>query len=156
MTLFLSRNQLNTIYAHADRAYPDECCGLMLGRLTSEGRFVEDLWAVENSWNAEAAQELADDPGFSKARRYWIAPQEMLTVMRGARERNLEIIGVYHSHPDNPAVPSECDRRLAWAQYSYLIVSVPEGIASDAQSWALDDRHQFQPEPICFTTPTRM
>jgi proteasome lid subunit RPN8/RPN11 len=71
-----------------------------------------------------------------------------MSVQRDGRERNLDIIGIYHSHIDHPAVPSECDRRLAWSSYSYVIVSVVHGKASDLKSWCLDDQHQFQPEPI--------
>ena len=156
VSLFLSHAQLHTIYAHADRTYPDECCGLLLGNLTAGNKIVTDLWAMENAWDAAAADDLADDPHLNKTRRYWIAPQEMLAAIRAARARHLEIVGVYHSHPDHPAIPSEYDRQLAWAQYSYLIVSVPEGIASDARSWVLDDRHQFQPEPLLLTAPARM
>jgi proteasome lid subunit RPN8/RPN11 len=72
----------------------------------------------------------------------------MLQVQRSARERELEIIGIYHSHPDHPAVPSECDRRLAWPVYSYVILSVQSGQVMACQSWRLDDQHQFQPEAI--------
>jgi proteasome lid subunit RPN8/RPN11 len=72
----------------------------------------------------------------------------MLMAMREARNCSLEIIGIYHSHPDHPAVPSECDRQLAWPQYSYIIVSVAQGYAAESKSWILDDTHQFQPEPI--------
>jgi proteasome lid subunit RPN8/RPN11 len=68
-------------------------------------------------------------------------------LLRSA-DRNLDIIGIYHSHPDHPAVPSEFDRAIAWSQYSYIIVSVQQGKACDLKSWSLDDDHQFQPEEI--------
>ena len=92
----------------------------------------------------------------TKGYHYWIAPEEMLAAMKDARQRNLEIVGIYHSHPDHPAVPSECDRRLAWSQYSYLIVSVLQGKATNAQSWVLDENHQFQPEAIHSIEGSRM
>lgn len=161
MSLTLAADHLEAIKSHAERTYPHECCGLLIGNLTAEGRVVSDIWITENTWTADVAEELSDGlpasqlPA-SKAHRYWIAPEEMLAAMKDARQRNLEIVGIYHSHPDYPAVPSECDRRLAWSQYSYLIVSVLQGNAIDAQSWVLDENHQFQPEAIHRTECPRM
>lgn len=148
MPLLLSRENLRVIHAHAERSYPNECCGLLMGYLTEDGRAVIDVWVTENSWTAEVADNLADGLPSSKTHRYWIAPAEMLAAMKDARQRDLEIIGIYHSHPNHVAVPSECDRRLAWAQYSYAIVSVMQGRAVDTQSWVLDENHQFQPEAM--------
>ena len=88
------------------------------------------------------------NPEGSKRNRFSIAPQVMLQMQKAARERHLDIIGIYHSHPDNPAVPSEFDRAIAWSSYSYIIVSVEQGQATDLNSWTLDEDHQFQPEEI--------
>jgi proteasome lid subunit RPN8/RPN11 len=115
-------------------------------------RQVVEVWPVQNAWGDEVARELSGavqgDLPLSKTRRYWIDPKEMLASQRYARDRHLTIIGIYHSHPDHPAVPSECDRRLAWSDYSYLIVSVCQGSAQNLLSWRLDPSHQFQPETI--------
>ncbi|WP_421657941.1 Mov34/MPN/PAD-1 family protein [Leptothermofonsia sp. ETS-13] len=148
MSLTLNRKHLDAINHHAERTYPDECCGLLIGRLTETGRVVSEIWTTENTWTQEVADEMGDGLLASKTRRYWIAPQEMLAVMKAARQQGLEIVGIYHSHPDHWAIPSECDRRLAWPQYSYLIVSVVQGKVINAQSWALDDHHQFQSETL--------
>lgn len=141
-------DHLQAIQAHAKQAYPNECCGLMLGRSDSQGKTLVDLRAVANTWNEQVAEDMGADASLTTARRYWIAPEEMLAAMRDARSRNLEIIGIYHSHPDHPAVPSECDRSNAWPQYSYLIISVKHGEAGEFYSWLLDDQHQFQSEKI--------
>ena len=151
MALKLSSDQLQAIQFHADRAYPNECCGLLLGHMETADTVVVTVRPVENSWSEEVA-DLADR-ALTPARRYWIAPEEMLAAMREARDRHLGVIGIYHSHPDYPAVPSECDRALAWPHYSYVIVSVQQGKSEDCRSWVLDDRHQFQPQPLCITAP---
>ncbi len=142
MVLKLDPAHLQAIVAHAESTYPEECCGLLLGIADSTDNIVVEVKPVENRWSAEPA------PSFDKTRRYEIAPQSMLAVMRDGRDRNLTIVGIYHSHPDHSAVPSECDRQLAWQHYSYVIVSVDRGCAIDWQSWSLDDAHQFQPEEI--------
>jgi proteasome lid subunit RPN8/RPN11 len=77
----------------------------------------------------------------------------MLIAMRDARDRGMDIIGIYHSHPDHPASPSECDRQLAWPQYSYVILSIERGEVRELYSWQLDDYHQFQPEELIVLDP---
>ncbi|ARV60465.1 hypothetical protein BZZ01_19120 [Nostocales cyanobacterium HT-58-2] len=145
----LSPQHLQTICTHAETTYPDECCGIIVGYLTSEGKTVVEIMPTENAWNAETA---ADFPGektsLSKRRRYAIAPLVMLQAQKEARDRKLDIIGIYHSHTDHPAIPSEFDRQCAWQEYSYIIVSVHSGKAGDMRSWILDDNHQFQQELI--------
>jgi proteasome lid subunit RPN8/RPN11 len=151
-TLKLLSYHLQAIQAHAERTYPEECCGLLLGELRGDTKILVDVLPTENSWDAQAATFQAIEGSVqlesSKRRRFSIAPTVMLKAQKDARDRNLNIIGIYHSHPDHPAIPSEFDRAIAWQQYSYIIVSVQEGKAIDLKSWSLDDEHQFQPEEI--------
>lgn len=138
---------------HGQSTYPEECCGLLLGTLApSDGSHkVQQIQPLQNQW-VPAAQAVTDGDllgaADSRRRRYWIDPKDLLVAQRDARDRNWVILGIYHSHPDHPAVPSECDRALAWPEYSYVILSVVQGTVVDCQSWRLDDHHQFQPEPI--------
>ncbi|MDX2239603.1 MAG: M67 family metallopeptidase [Leptolyngbyaceae cyanobacterium bins.302] len=148
MSLTLNADHLQAMRSHAEAAYPNECCGLMLGRMHEDDKDVVEVQAMDNGWNSNAAQALGDTAALGRAKRYWINPQDLLTVMRTARNRGLDVIGVYHSHPDHAALPSECDRRLAWQQYSYIILSVQSGTVQDVQNWQLDEHHQFQPEAI--------
>lgn len=150
MILKLLRQHIQTIYTHAETTYPEECCGIIFGHLTSEGKTVVEVMSTENAWNAETAADFPKDDtlDYSKKQRYAIAPQVMLQAQREARERNLNIVGIYHSHTDHPAIPSEFDRQCAWQEYSYIIVSVQNGKASDIKNWCLDDNHQFQQEAI--------
>ncbi len=158
MVLQLQTKHQEQIAAQAEQLYPEECCGLMIGLLDRssqpETRRVVEIWPTHNTWTADVLEcngiedntSESSDPG--KKRRFWIDPKELLAAQKYAREHNLDIIGIYHSHPDHVAVPSECDRAFAWPQYSYLIVSVQQGNAQDYQSWTLDDQHQFQAEEI--------
>jgi proteasome lid subunit RPN8/RPN11 len=155
--LYLSRNQLKQLFIHATQTYPEECCGLLIGRLerqpNGEIRRLVEVRQTENAWDESAAASIAAiTPNFqlkpTKNHFYWIDPKEMLNAQRDARQQHLDIIGIYHSHPDHPAVPSESDRSLAWAHYSYVIVSVQQGAAVDVKCWSLDENHQFQAEEI--------
>lgn len=129
---------------------------------------VIEIWPTANAWSPEAAEQLSNQLAApptlaapdAKTRRYWIDPRELLNAQKYARDqtdrildhrdgsRHFDIIGIYHSHPDHPAQPSECDRACAWAEYSYIIVSVQQGHAQDLLCWKLNDRHQFEAEAI--------
>jgi proteasome lid subunit RPN8/RPN11 len=136
------------IHNHAETTYPEECCGLILGHLTDAGKTVIEVIPTENAWNNQADNFPGANKINNTRRRYAIAPEIMLQVQKQARDRSLNIIGIYHSHPDNSATPSECDRLYAWPEYSYIIVSVQNGKAGQLQSWSLDDSHHFQAESI--------
>lgn len=166
MALQLDAEHLKIIFEHAERVYPEECCGLLLGQSPVsnasqqlENKQVVAIWTTHNAWDADAEASLAEispDSGhhsLTKSRRYWIDPRDMLEAQRYARDRKLDIIGIYHSHPDHPATPSECDRAAAWHQYSYMIVSVQHGRAKHVLSWTLNDDNQFQIEEIQTAVP---
>ena len=151
--LKLHSHHLQAIQTHAESTYPEECCGLLLGQRKGDAKTLIEVLATENSWDDEAADAFESIEGSaelesSKRSRFSIAPEVMLKAQKDARDRQLDIIGIFHSHPDHPAVPSEFDRAIAWQQYSYIIVSVQQGKAIDLKSWSLDDEHQFQPEEI--------
>lgn len=153
MSLRLTVEHLRLICTHAESTYPYECCGLLLGKLSQNDKILVEAIATENDWNPTAAADFqAIEPnlnlGTDQNTYYTIAPEVMLKVQKEARDRQLDIIGVYHSHPNHPAIPSEFDRVCAWQTYSYIIVSVLQGKAGDVLSWSLDDNHQFQPEEI--------
>lgn len=137
----------HTIYNHATSTYPHECCGLILGYLVDGVKTVVEVIPTANVWNS-VAENFAVDSTHSTERRYAIAPEVMLNTQRVARDRNLNIISIYHSHPNYPAIPSECDRLYAWPGYSYIIVTVKDGVIGEMNSWCLDDCHQFQAETI--------
>ena len=134
----ISSEQLNEIREHGVRDHPYECCGLLLGRFTAEGKVVRETYPISN-----AREESA------KRNRFLIMPEELMRGERYARDRDLEVVGFYHSHPDCPAVPSQYDLEHAWPTYSYIIVSTTATEAKDLFSWEQEpDRSKFNPEEI--------
>jgi proteasome lid subunit RPN8/RPN11 len=145
----ISPEHLQSILTHAQSTYPEECCGIMLGKINNDGKTVVEVWATENAWEEEKWEEFPASGGVrSKNSTFAIAPEDIIKAQKTARDRQLQIIGFYHSHPDHPAIPSEMDRAIAWAVYSYIIVSVSEGKALEVRSWCLDEAHQFQEEEL--------
>jgi proteasome lid subunit RPN8/RPN11 len=147
-SIALSDSHLLSIRSHAENTYPEECCGLLLGRVADDVKTLIEILPTDNAWSSEAEENWPEQAGLTERRRYAIKSEDMLRAMKHGRDRNLEIVGIYHSHPDCPAVPSECDRTMAWAQYSYIIVSVRQGSSEDLRSWSLDAEGNFQAEEI--------
>ena len=85
----------------------------------------------------------------SPRNRFSVTSDDVRDAEKVAREKGIDVIGWYHSHPDHPAAPSQYDRDHAWPWYSYIIVSVANGEPEDMTSWRLtDDRSQFLPEGV--------
>ncbi len=128
------------IHQHLESGYPNEACGVMLGK---DGVITEIV---------SADNERVDLPasGSESARnRYLIDPLRYMKIEREADKRGLNVLGIYHSHPDVAARPSQFDLDHAWPNFSYLIVSVCKGKAVESHSWQLrDDRSQFDQEEI--------
>lgn len=153
MVIKVTANHLQAIQAHAENTYPDECCGFLMGEIAEDVKTLVEVWPTENAWNPEMVEtlpemEFGDKLERSRRDRFFIAPSAMLKAMKQGRDRHLTIIGIYHSHPDHPAIPSECDRALAWPQYSYIIVSLCQGKVKDLRNWSLDGEGNFQSEEI--------
>lgn len=130
------------VHSHLCRAYPEEGCGVLLGRETAGRREIEQVIGFDN---------VRED---SRHNRYLISPEQFLAAERQARTAGLDVIGIFHSHPDHPSRPSAFDLDHAWPWYSYLIVSVEQGEVKDAHAWRLtDDRSRFEPEDLVLDAP---
>jgi proteasome lid subunit RPN8/RPN11 len=82
-------------------------------------------------------------------RRYVIDPLELLHADDEARDRGLDLIGIYHSHPNHPAAPSEFDRSRATPWYSYVILSIVDRKPREIAAWRFDDStKRFEPEEL--------
>ena len=151
MALIISPAQINIIYRHAEQFYPEECCGILLGTIDRISKTIVEVIPTDNVWMPPQSIDEpadADEVTRTKTSRYAIDPQAIFHAQKRGRDLQLEIVGFFHSHPDYPAVPSMCDRDLAWDIYSYPIVSVINGKATDFKSWVLDSGGIFQPEEI--------
>lgn len=138
MPLKIGRGDVGHIHRHAREAYPEECAGALVGMDVGGGmKIVVDVWRAENVHEEE------------RSRRFLIEPEQIREFERRAAERDMDVLGFYHSHPDHPAEPSEYDRQHAWPYYSYVIVSVSGDEIREMRSWRLkDDRSGYDEEEI--------
>ena len=141
MTLVISKELLDQIHAHGEKAYPEEGAGFLLG---NDGK-VEQILPLENSREDGARHN-----------RFLITPEDYLHAEITADRLGLSLIGVFHSHPDHPNRPSEYDREWAQPFFSYIITSVNQGKAIESRSWRLlEDRSRFEEETIQLSQPQR-
>ena len=124
--LKLTRHDYDSLRYHGEETYPYECCGILLGHVDDRTRVVTSI--------ARAGNTRTD----SAHNRYNIDPKELVRIQREGREREEDIIGFYHSHPDHPAHWSSTDLAEAhWFGCSYVITSVEKGKAAITNSFEL-------------------
>lgn len=139
--LRIGQTDLDALRAHGEETYPHECCGVLLGRMEEDVRHVVEIVRCGNT-----RDDRPQD-------RYHIDPRDLVRIQRQGRERHLDIVGFYHSHPDHPARWSQTDLAEAhWIGCSYVITSLEHGRAVTTNSFALlgadeEDKH-FSDEPV--------
>lgn len=136
---------LERIHSQGEAAYPEEGAGLMLGEISQDQRRVMEILALPN---------VREDT--ARHNRYLLSPEDYLKGEAEADRLGLDVLGVFHSHPDHPNRPSEFDRQWAWPNFSYLITSVMMGTARESRSWRLtEDRANFIEEKIEIVESTK-
>jgi len=139
--LKLGKSHYDSIRQHGEETYPYECCGVLMGSSEGDVRTVSSV--------ARCGNTRTDSP----QNRYHIDPKELVRIQREGRERNEDIVGFYHSHPDHPAQWSTTDLAEAhWLGCSYVITEVAQGKAAVTNSFLLagtreEDKH-FELESI--------
>ena len=132
--LKISNDLVTQINAHVEKAYPDEGAGFLLG---VDGE-VKDILALENAREEDARHN-----------RFLLTPEDYMKAEMKAMELGVDLIGVFHSHPDCPNVPSEYDREWAQPFFSYIISRVDNGKTVSHRSWKLvEDRSKYDEEEI--------
>jgi proteasome lid subunit RPN8/RPN11 len=137
--IYIAKALENDIKSEGEKAYPNECCGILLGVANGDGN--KNLSRIEPIHNSREESE--------QFHRFLITPEELMKAELKARSLKLDVLGFYHSHPDHPAKPSDYDKEHALPFYSYVITEVNKGVSGDFTSWQLNaDRDFFNLEEI--------
>ena len=124
--MHIEREPWEVMVRHARQVYPNECCGAMLGRIDGGRKLVLAAQPLENAFDG------------AQAARYELRPEDLLAAGRAARERNMDLIGIYHSHPDCDAYFSKTDLQSSCPWYSFVVLSIRNGEFQHANSWLPD------------------
>jgi proteasome lid subunit RPN8/RPN11 len=140
MTLRIGKQEWDDLRQQGEKAYPYECCGVLVGQLQDGVKSVQAVVRCDN--------QRSD----SLHNRYGIDPRDVVRIQREARQRAQDIIGFYHSHPDHPARWSQTDLTEAhWTGCSYVITSVMNGLATQTNAFDLvgeEESKRFEDEEI--------
>ena len=132
----ITEEALKVMYYDSEKTFPNECCGFMYGK-EENGRLIETAMPVINSKEGD------------QRRRFEISAFDYMKAEQYAIENETQLLGVYHSHPNHPAIASKTDLSKAMPYFSYVIVSVLEGKIDDVKSWKLKDEvREFEEEEI--------
>ena len=138
--IHIERGPWREMVNHAQAAFPNECCGAMLGTIDGQTKTVTVALVLDNVSSG------------SQRAHYELRPEDLLRADREARERKLDLIGIYHSHPDCDAYFSETDLKNSCPWYSFVILSIYGGVFNHANSW-LPDAEQTHAEKEELTWP---
>ena len=124
--MHIEREPWEVMVRHARQVYPNECCGAMLGAIDHGRKLVRQALPLENAFKGE------------QATRYQLRPEDLLAADSAARRRGMDLIGIYHSHPDCDAYFSETDLKNSCPWYSFVVLSIQNGEFHHASSWLPD------------------
>ena len=124
--LEIEQNAWQTMVLHAERTYPNECCGAMLGHEAEDRRVVTQALPMENSWQG------------AQGDRYQIRPEDLMQAEKSARAQGLDLVGIFHSHPDADAYFSQTDLQNSCPWYSFVVLSIQNGQFHHAGSFVPD------------------
>ena len=134
--LIIQANPWSVMTKSAVHTFPDECCGFIFGL---QGNLKDDVKIALEVNNAEA---------LDKNRYFKISSYDYLKAEHYAEQNNLALLGIYHSHPNHPALPSPDDTQFALPNISYLIISVYGQIVSEIKCWRLDENKMFTEQVV--------
>lgn len=116
------RGAWRAMIEHAERAYPEECCGALIGSINGEAHLAARALPLENA----AANRRV---------RYSIRPGDLGEADAAASAAGLELVGIYHSHPDREPSFSPEDAAGAWPRLSFVVLSIRNGRFEAARSF---------------------
>jgi proteasome lid subunit RPN8/RPN11 len=138
MILEINATTLEEIHACGEQSYPEEGAGLLLGEVNGDRKRVKGALVLPNQRTQP-----------ERKKRYLLSPHDYLRGEKEAERLNLEVVGIFHSHPDHPNQPSDFDREWALPWFSYIITSIQKGKATESRAWTLsNDRAGFKEEQI--------
>lgn len=134
--IILSLDAIETIMKEGEKGFPNEVCGFLYGTEKKQ-RIIKKVIPVKNAKEGD------------QKRRFEISAFDYMKAERYALNNNIQLLGIYHSHPDHPAIASEHDLKVAMPYFSYVIVSVLKGKADKIMSWKLKEgQREFQEERV--------
>lgn len=96
--ILLLHDHINILATHAKEASPNESCAILFGKIEKDHFLVKDIFLTENIANSPINFTISND--------------DLIKGYREAEKRKLDVVGIFHSHPDSEAYPSMTDQKF--------------------------------------------
>ena len=121
-SIVISKAQKELLLNHASKCKPNESCAILFGKMENENSIVKDVFLAEN---------IEESPV-----NFTISNEELLKAYKMAEEKNLEIVGIFHSHPSSDAFPSSTDKKFMHTNPVVWVIS--SGESNDLKAFLLE------------------
>ena len=96
--IILNQEQIDILIEHSTKSHPNESCAMLLGTYDNQQWNVKEVFLTNNMEKSET--------------NFTISPEELLHGHQLAEKKQLELVGVFHSHPNSSAIPSDTDKKF--------------------------------------------
>ena len=131
MVVRISKTINDKLIEICEKGFPNEVCGILIGSRKNSGYEVENFHKCQNM-NTKRAVD-----------RYELNPKDYIQGEKIAKDLGSSIIGIYHSHPNHPAIASETDKLYAWPEMVYMIYSIYNNKYKDLISWEINEKEDI-------------
>ena len=118
----LTQKEKDKLVAHAIEQQPNESCAMLLGKKVDNYWNVKEVFLTENIDNSQT--------------NFTISPEELLRGYQLAEKMQLELVGVFHSHPNSDAIPSNTDKKFM--QNNPVPWIIFSGVNNNLKAYLLD------------------
>ena len=121
--LILTEDQKEILSNHAKQENPNESCAILFGKETQEATFVEKIFLTQNIEHSPV--------------NFTISAEQRLEADKIEKESDLKIIGIFHSHPNSEAYPSDTDKKFMGLNPGVWVIF--SGISKDFKAYILEN-----------------
>lgn len=135
--LILSETHLLKMRSEAESLAPEEACGILVGVYQGDTSVSYHIIPITNSLHSRT--------------RFYMAPEELISQFIEMDKNDLQLVGIYHSHPMGPAEPSGTDIaeayypeavHLIWSriegEWAYKCFSIQNGVVKQVKVDVVD------------------
>ena len=120
--IVLTQKEKDKLITHAIERQPNESCAMLLGEKIDDTWYVKEVFLTENIDKSQT--------------NFTISPEELLKGYKLAEKMHLELVGVFHSHPNSDTTPSDTDKKFM--QNNPVPWIIFSGLTNDLTAYLLD------------------
>jgi len=121
-SIVLAQKEKDKLVTHAIDEQPSESCAMLFGKKVGNNWNVKEVFLTQNIDDSQT--------------NFTISPEELLKGYQIAEKNQLEVVGIFHSHPNSDAIPSNTDKKFM--QNNPVPWIIFSGVNNDLKAYLLD------------------